>query len=193
MLWQGALDTLRLPGERISSRWLGTEALMLASAPYKSTKELTEDLQLATVKRLLPNIDQLPDDEALADAVLDVREVYEDTVYAVAHDVIAILKRYAEVDKAVSGKADLPLLSVLQSIREHIATLVYPGFIGKTPPDALPSIERYLHADLLRLTKAKTTRTATCDGLGKPTKPNNSPTTPWRKHNVNQPAHATKR
>ena len=155
MLWQGALDTLRLPGERISSRWLGTEALMLASAPYKSTKELTEDLQLAAVKRLLPNIDQLPDDEALADAVLDVREVYEDTVYAVAHDVIAILKRYAEVDKAVSGKADLPLLSVLQSIREHIATLVYPGFIGKTPPDALPSIERYLHADLLRLTKAK--------------------------------------
>ena len=106
MLWQGALDTLRLPGERISSRWLGTEALMLASAPYKSTKELTEDLQLAAVKRLLPNI-------------------------------------------------DLPLLSVLQSIREHIATLVYPGFIGKTPPEALPSIERYLHADLLRLTKAK--------------------------------------
>ena len=155
MLWQGALDTLRLPGERISSRWLGTEALMLASAPYKSTKELTEDLQLAAVKRLLPNIDQLPDDEALADAVLDVREVYEDTVYAVAHDVIAILKRYAEVDKAVSGKADLPLLSVLQSIREHIATLVFPGFIGKTPPEALPSIERYLHADLLRLAKAK--------------------------------------
>ena len=155
MLWQGALDTLRLPGERISSRWLGTEALMLASAPYKSTKELTEDLQLAAVKRLLPNVDQLPDDEALANAVLDVREVYEDTVYAVAHDVIAILKRYAEVDKAVSGKADLPLLSVLQSIREHIATLVFPGFIGKTPPDALPSIERYLHADLLRLTKAK--------------------------------------
>ena len=84
-----------------------------------------------------------------------MREVYEDTVYDVSHDVIAILKRYAEVDKAVSGKADLPMLSVLQSIREHIATLVYPGFIGKTPPEALPSIERYLHADLLRLTKAK--------------------------------------
>ena len=193
MLWQGALDTLRLPGERISSRWLGTEALMLASAPYKSTKELTEDLQLATVKRLLPNIDQLPDDEALADAVLDVREVYEDTVYAVAHDVIAILKRYAEVDKAVSGKADLPLLSVLQSIREHIATLVYPGFIGKTPPDALRPSNDTCTPTCCASPRRKTTRTATCDGLGKPTKPNNSPTTPWRKHNVNQPAHATKR
>ncbi|MBW3080591.1 DUF3418 domain-containing protein [Bifidobacterium saguinibicoloris] len=155
MLWRGALDALRLPSDRVSSRWLGAEALMLASAPYKSTKDLVEDLQLAAVKRLLPDVDKLPDDEALANAVLDVREVYEDTVYAVAHDVIAILKRYAEVDKAVSGKADLPMLSVLQSIREHIATLVFPGFIGAAPPASLKSIERYLHADLMRLNKAK--------------------------------------
>ena len=156
MLWRGALDALRLPAERISSRWLGTEALMLASAPYKSTKDLVEDLHLATVKRLMPNVDRLSDDEALANAVLDVREVYEDTVYQVAHDVIAVLKAYAEVDKATGGKADLPMLSVLQSIRDHIATLVYPGFIGRTPPDALKSLSRYLRADLSRLNKAKT-------------------------------------
>ena len=155
MLWRGALDALRMPSERISSRWLGTEALMLASAPYPSTKALVEDLQLATVKRLLPNIDTLPDDNALADAVMGVTEVYEDTVYALAHDVIAILRAYANVDKATSGKADLPMLSVLQSVREHIATLVFPGFIGATPPAALPRIPKYLEADLIRLTKAK--------------------------------------
>ena len=155
MLWRGALDALRLPAERISSRWLGAEALMLASAPYKSTKDLVEDLQLAAVKRLLPKVDSLGSDEALANAVLDVREVYEDTVYQVARDVIGILKAYAEVDKATSGKADLPMLSVLQSIREHIATLVYPGFIGRTPPDELTSVGRYLKADLSRLSKAK--------------------------------------
>ena len=155
MLWRGALDALRMPSERISSRWLGTEALMLASAPYPSTKALVEDLQLATVKRLLPNIDTLPDDDALADAVMGVTEVYEDTVYALAHDVIAILRAYANVDKATSGRADLPMLSVLQSVREHIATLVFPGFIGATPPAALPRIPKYLEADLIRLTKAK--------------------------------------
>ena len=155
MLWRGALDALRMPSERISSRWLGTEALMLASAPCPSTKALVEDLQLATVKRLLPNIDTLPDDDALADAVMGVTEVYEDTVYALAHDVIAILRAYANVDKATSGKADLPMLSVLQSVREHIATLVFPGFIGATPPAALPRIPKYLEADLIRLTKAK--------------------------------------
>ncbi|NMM97768.1 DUF3418 domain-containing protein [Bifidobacterium olomucense] len=156
MLWRGALDALRLPSERVSSRWLGTEALMLASAPYKSTADLVEDLQLAAVKRLLPKVDTLANDEALANAVLDVQEVYEDTVYQVARDVIAILKSYAEVDKATSGKADLPMLSVLQSIRDHIATLVYPGFVGRTPPDALTSISRYLKADWSRLSKAKT-------------------------------------
>ena len=155
MLWRGALDALRMPSERISSRWLGAEALMLASVPYPSTKALVEDLQLATVKRLLPNIDTLPDDDALADAVMGVTEVYEDTVYALAHDVIAILRAYANVDKATSGKADLPMLSVLQSVREHIATLVFPGFIGATPPAALPRIPKYLEADLIRLTKAK--------------------------------------
>ena len=155
MLWRGALDALRMPSERISSRWLGAEALMLASAPYPSTKALVEDLQLATVKRLLPNIDTLPDDDALADAVMGVTEVYEDTVYALAHDVIAILRAYANVDKATSGKADLPMLSVLQSVREHIATLVFPGFIGAAPPAALPRIPKYLEADLIRLTKAK--------------------------------------
>ena len=155
MLWRGALDALRMPSERISSRWLGAEALMLASAPYPSTKALVEDLQLATVKRLLPNIDTLPDDDALADAVMGVTEVYEDTVYALAHDVIAILRAYANVDKATSGKADLPMLSVLQSVREHIAALVFPGFIGATPPAALPRIPKYLEADLIRLTKAK--------------------------------------
>ena len=155
MLWRGALDALRMPSERISSRWLGAEALMLASAPYPSTKALVEDLQLATVKRLLPNIGTLPDDDALADAVMGVTEVYEDTVYALAHDVIAILRAYTNVDKATSGKADLPMLSVLQSVREHIATLVFPGFIGATPPAALPRIPKYLEADLIRLTKAK--------------------------------------
>lgn len=155
MLWRGALDALRMPSERISSRWLGAEALMLASAPYPSTKALVEDLQLATVKRLLPNIDTLPDDDALADAVMGVTEVYEDTVYALAHDVIAILRAYTNVDKATSGKADLPMLSVLQSVREHIATLVFPGFIGATPPAALPRIPKYLEANLIRLTKAK--------------------------------------
>ena len=155
MLWKATLATLHLPSERISSRWLGEEALMLAATPYPSTKALIQDMQWATVKRLLPHVDGINSDQALAQAVEDVREVYEDTIYAVAHDVIRIMKRYAEIDKAISGPADLPLLAVLQSIREHMATLVYQGFLKDTPGCELPHIERFLHADLIRLEKAK--------------------------------------
>ncbi|AKV55058.1 ATP-dependent helicase HrpA [Bifidobacterium actinocoloniiforme DSM 22766] len=155
MLWQGALKTLKLPDERISSRWLSREALMLAAAPYPSTKALVDDLQLAAVKRLLPRVADLPDDQALTEAVYKISGVFEDTVYRLAQDIIVILQRYAEVDKAVSGPADLPMLSVLQWIRDHAASLVHTGFIGAAPPQALPSFERYLHADLIRLTKAR--------------------------------------
>jgi ATP-dependent helicase HrpA len=155
MLWEAALDAVRLPSERVSSRWLGGEALMLAAAPYKSTAALVEDIQMAAVKRLLPNVADCKDDAQLADAVQSVTDIYEDTVYAVAHDVIAIVKRQAEVDKAVSGPASLPLLATLQWIRDHVASLVFNGFVAAAPPYALGSIERYLHADEYRLDKAK--------------------------------------
>lgn len=155
MVWQGALNMLHLDNKRITSRWLGSEALLLAAAPYPTSKDLAEDLQMAAVKRLIPNTDNITDDNLLRETVANISEIYEDTVYDVAHDVIAILKRDAEVSKAVSGKADLPMLSVLQSIREHVASLVYEGFIAKTPSDSLPRIEKYLRADVIRLNKAK--------------------------------------
>ena len=155
LLWEVALSRLELKEQRISSRWLGDEALMLASAPYASTSELVADLQLAAVKRLLPNIANVKDDDALALEISRVGNVYEDTVYAVSRDVVTILKRYAEIDRMVSGPADLPMLAVLQSIRAHIASLVAPGFIGATLPEYLPRIERYLMADQMRLNKAK--------------------------------------
>ena len=155
MLWDEAVKHLALPAERISSRWLGDEALMLAAAPYDSTRKLVSDLQLAAVKRLLPDIGKVTDDTQLAQAVSGVEDIYEDTVYAVAKDVVRDLQSYGDTSHAVSGTADLPLLSVLQSVREHIASLVFPGFIAQTPPENLARISVYCQADLLRIRKAK--------------------------------------
>jgi ATP-dependent helicase HrpA len=155
MLWDAALSQLHIPAARITSRWLGSEALVLASAPYKSSADLADDLQLAAVKRLFPDIRTLSTDSELHALVDRSVDVFEDTVYAVAHDVIAILKEAGTVQKEVSGRASLPMLATLHSIQEHCASLVYPGFIGKTPPRALPRIPRYLKADEMRLNKAK--------------------------------------
>ncbi|TCD53987.1 ATP-dependent RNA helicase HrpA [Alloscardovia theropitheci] len=158
MLWKSVLESVKLPNERIRSRWLGNEALILATAPYSSIDATIDDMQLAAVKRLLPHIDTISSDKQLADEIAGIMNVFEDTVYAVAHDVIAILQSYGEVSHAVSGKADLPLLSVLQSVRTHAQALVHEGFIAETPSEYLPRIKRYLMADIMRIEKAKQNR-----------------------------------
>lgn len=159
MLWKVALDALKLPTARITSRWLSKESLILASAPYSSKDKLVDDLQMAAVKRLLPHIDEFATDADLTQACRYNENVYEDTVYAVAKDVIATLAKSGEVENEVSGTAQLPLLAVLQSIREHVASLVHPGFIALTPPQYLPELRRYLTADEVRLRKAKADKT----------------------------------
>lgn len=154
MLWDAAFKILHLPNERISSRWLGKEALLLASAPYKSTNDLTTDMQYAAVKRLLPSISLIKTDEQLMEQCAALRDIYEDTVYAVTHDVVALLKQQGELENHLSHSAQLSLLATIQEIRSHISTLVYPRFIKELPPTLLVEGARYLHADGLRLQKA---------------------------------------
>lgn len=155
MLWKAALKQLHLPDARISSRWLGREALILASAPYSSTDALVEDLQYAAIKRLLPSIADISSDEQLDAAIHECENTFEDAVYDVAHDVMAIIQAQGEVESKVSGTAELPLLAVLQGIRSHVADLTSTGFIARTPAANLPEIPRYLQADMKRLEKAK--------------------------------------
>ncbi|MFD0705177.1 ATP-dependent RNA helicase HrpA [Alloscardovia venturai] len=158
ILWDSALETVKLPTERIRSRWLGNEALILATAPYKNAEDMITDMQYAAVKRLLPHIDSISTEVELSDSIAGIVNRFEDTVYDVAHDVIGIMQAYGNVEALVSGKADLPLLSVLQSVRTHANSLVYEGFIADTPSEYLPRIKRYLQADVMRIEKAKTNR-----------------------------------
>ena len=83
-----------------------------------------------------------------------LRDIYEDTVYTVTHDVVALLKQQGELENHLSHSAQLSLLATIQEIRSHISTLVYPRFIKELPPTLLVEGARYLHADGLRLQKA---------------------------------------
>lgn len=155
MIRTAALKMLHLPPKRISSRWLGRESLALAAAPYPSTDALAEDMERQAIIQLLPDAEKLTSDAALQERVEEMRDIFEDRVYLVARQTIAVLSAYAQISREVSGKATLPLLAVLQSIREHISRLVYTGFLGKTPAGMLTEIPRYLRADSMRLEKAK--------------------------------------
>lgn len=155
MIWQGALEMLRLDTLRVTSRWLGNETLMLAAAPYRDSKTLVDDLQMAAVKQLLPCPERIDNDQSLEETIHTIRARYEDTVYDIAREIVTIMQYQAQLSKAISTNVQLPLLCVLQEIREHAAGLVYSDFIAQTPPDYLKRIKRYLQADMVRLDKAK--------------------------------------
>lgn len=158
MIRDAALAALHLPPARITSRWLGREALALSAAPYPSSEKLADDMQRQAIRQLLPSTDSLTSDTALHERVVELRDIFEDQVYTVAKQTIAILSAQASLSRDIGGSVPLPLLAVVQSLREHSASLVYPGFIGKTPATAFEQLPRFLRADSVRLEKAKRDR-----------------------------------
>src|SRR5690606_38098390 len=62
-----ALDA-GLQVKRITSRWSGTEALVLASSSYASTEALVADLQVAAVRSLIADAAHIRDADSYASA-----------------------------------------------------------------------------------------------------------------------------
>lgn len=151
------LADLALGEGRITSRWTGTEALTLASSPYRNTAALVADVQAAAVARLTDGMDLVAvrDGAAYADLIARLRPGYEDAVYAVVGEVVKVLAAFRDLETQVRRATAMSLLNTLQQIREHAASLVYPGFVSATPPAMLRELPRYLKADAARLTKAE--------------------------------------
>lgn len=155
ILWQEALEILRLPELRITSRRTGNESLILSAAPYKSAGALTEDLQFAAIKKLLANAVQIKSDEEFRERISAAKNLFEDAVYDVTADVVKALKAYIQTKKKLEKNASLSLLDVLQQIDNHLSSLIFDGFIGYFSPDFLHNEEKYIRADEIRLEKAQ--------------------------------------
>lgn len=142
---------------RVTSRWRGNEALTLAASPYRNTSELVRDLQAAAIARLTDGIDLagVRTEQAYRTVRADVRNQLEDTVYQVAAQVVGVLTAHRELQAQIKAATSMALLATLQQLREHDASLIYPGFIAATPPQRLRDLARYLKADSQRLAKAE--------------------------------------
>ena len=140
--------------------WSGTQALTLASGPYRTTDALVEDVQLAAIDQLVAeHLAGRPATEirtATTYAALRgvSRDRLEDAVHAVVTDVVAVLTAARELDVAVRESNSLALLATTHDVRDHAARLVHDGFVSATGVDRLPQLARYLRGDQHRLTKA---------------------------------------
>ena len=164
-----ALARTALPAARVTSRWSAQESLILAASPYRTTEALVEDVQAAAARIVAGHWAASASGCALAEvrsrevfeALVGVmRDELEDEVYRVARYAAAALTAAREVERVVGEHTSLTLLSTLQEVREHAASLVPEGFITATPPEHLAHLERYLRALVMRVEKAASSPSA---------------------------------
>jgi len=86
-------------------------------------------------------------DQAAYDAALaEVRRDHEAQVRAVLADVIRVLDRWRQAEKALSGRAEMAMLPALTDMRAQLARLVHRGFVAEAGPAQLRRYPVYLAA-----------------------------------------------
>lgn len=151
------LSRITLATNRVTTRWTGREALMLAASPYADTAALVADAQLASALALVDELStpaDVRDPEAFETLVAAARDAHEDRVYQILSHVVRALEASAEADAAVRSHPQASLEETTRDVARHGKTLLYEGFVSATPAFALPHLGRYLRAGAVRIERA---------------------------------------
>ena len=151
------LTRVALATNRVTTRWTGREALMLAASPYADTAALVADAQLASALSLVDELStpaDVRDPEAFETLVAAARDAHEDRVYQILSHVVRALEASAEADAAVRSHPQASLKETTRDVAAHGRTLLYEGFVSATPASALPHLARYLRAGAVRIERA---------------------------------------
>ena len=151
------LARVALATNRVTTRWTGREALMLAASPYADTAALVADAQLASALTLVDELSapaDVRDPEAFETLVAAARDAHEDRVYQILSHVVRALEASAEADAAVRSHPQASLEETTHDVAAHGKTLLYEGFVSATPASALPHLARYLRAGAVRIERA---------------------------------------
>ncbi len=151
------LSRVALATSRVTTRWTGSEALMLAASPYADTAALVADAQLASALSLVDELStpaDVRDPEAFETLVAAARDAHEDRVYQILSHVVRALEASAEADAAVRSHPQASLEETTRDVARHGKTLLYEGFVSATPAFALPHLARYLRAGAVRIERA---------------------------------------
>lgn len=163
-LTQLLLNRMRLATGRVTSRWSGSEALLLSASPYRSTETLVEDAQFTAMRRLVDAATGgKPQDvrsaKQFADLEAAVRDQFEDEVYRLLGQVVAAVKAYSAFETAMDNHPQTAYKSVQSQSRTHARTLFFDGYLRDLPAPVLPHVPRYLSALAHRVERAAQGRT----------------------------------
>jgi ATP-dependent helicase HrpA len=144
--------TLPSPLGYVQQQLTGAEKLLLATAPYASTKALLDDICIAVVEELAE--DAAPRTSADFQALRErVNAGLLDALFRAAGLVARILGAAKEADKAISAASSLAFMAPLGDARAQLGALVHPGFVRRAGLAQLGRYPTYLAGITFRVQK----------------------------------------
>jgi ATP-dependent helicase HrpA len=145
------LLALPSPVRAVSDALSNTDKLQLAASPYASVPDLVADCAAAAVDALVDRHGPIRDEPGFAELVRLVRPGLPGTTAAVVQEVVRVLSAWRELDKLLSGSADLSMLPALADMKAQVGRLVHRGFVSEVGLAQLRQLPRYLAAVRARL------------------------------------------
>ncbi|MGV8858769.1 ATP-dependent RNA helicase HrpA [Rhodoglobus sp.] len=136
----------------INEHLTGTEKLVLAQSPYRSTNALFDDCLRACVDSVMGDreVFSQTEFEALRN---EISAGLVDSLFATVSLVASIVSGVRLADKAIRAATSMHLLTPLGDAREQLDALVYPGFVSATGLTQLRRLPVYLKGIEHRVTK----------------------------------------
>lgn len=152
------LEELRLDEGRVTSRWSGKQALLLAGSPYPNTSALVADAQKAAINLLLDKapagLQEHAESSSTSELQQWMRDRFEDEVYGVLKQVIKDVEAYAQFEAEYLDHPQETYRRVKADARRHANSLFYDGYLSQQSPRQFPHVARFLLAAAERLRRA---------------------------------------
>jgi ATP-dependent helicase HrpA len=138
--------TLPSPAKAVADGLSLTDKLGLAGSPYPAIPALLEDCVAAAVDLLVERYGAAWDEASFTELARRVRAELPVSTRGVVHDVLRALAEWRDVDKLLSGSADLSMLPALADMKAQVGRLVHRGFVSEAGATQLRELPRYLAA-----------------------------------------------
>ena len=129
----GRLVLLALPSpvKAVTDGLSNAERLGLAGSPYPSVGELLADCAAAAVDALVDRHGVVWDEACFDALVASARPVLVQETRSVVADVARVLADWRDVDRLLSGSADMSMLPALADMKAQVGRLVHRGFVAE--------------------------------------------------------------
>ena len=132
------------PVKRLLDGLTNAEKLGLAGSPYPSVADLLEDVRAAVLQSVVDARTAVRDEASYAELLAEARRDHEPQVRATMADVVRVLDRWRQAEKALSGRAEMSMLPALTDMRGQLARLVHRGFGAEAGAAQLRRYPTYL-------------------------------------------------